>query len=160
VSAITTQQRPHPRHQFREGERLDEVVIGAVVEARDAVVERVPSGEHQHSRLRIGVGPHTTTHLATVDTRHRDVEAQQVVGVDRGLVEGVGSIVRDIHGVALASQTARHRVGQFDLVVDHQDSHPPTVPSSSSRRRARVGPGSERAALYGGLRSFVVNSRP
>jgi hypothetical protein len=43
-------QRPHPGQQFLEGERLDQVVVGAKIEPDDAVAHRVPRREDEHVR--------------------------------------------------------------------------------------------------------------
>ena len=47
VASAPAQQRAHARHQLAQRERLDEVVVGAGVEAGDAVVDRVARGQHQ-----------------------------------------------------------------------------------------------------------------
>ena len=78
---LTSQQRTHPSQQLGEGERLDEVVVGAVVEPGHPVLEGVAGGEHQHPWRRVEpeVGADLAAHLAPVDAGHGDVEADQVV---------------------------------------------------------------------------------
>ena len=43
-------ERAQAGEQLHEGERLDEVVVGPAVEARDAVLHGVAGGEHEHRR--------------------------------------------------------------------------------------------------------------
>jgi len=121
---VAAQQRPHPGQQLGEGERLHEVVVGAVVEPRHAVVEAVPCGQHQHARLHLErLGPQLPAHLAPVRTGHGDVEADQVVGVDERLGEGLVAVVGHVDRVAVAPQPSGDGLGQLLLVVDDQHSH-------------------------------------
>jgi hypothetical protein len=48
--AWTPLQRPDARHQLAEVEGLDEVVVGAGIEALDAIGRRVARGQHQERR--------------------------------------------------------------------------------------------------------------
>ena len=67
------QERAQARVQLAQGEGLDEVVVGARVEARDAVVDGVARGEQEH-RHALARGPQPAGHLEPVDARHGDVE--------------------------------------------------------------------------------------
>ena len=71
------------------------------------------------------------TDLATIHAGHRDVETDEVVAVEDGLLECVGTIVGDIDGIALPPQTPRHGIGQFDLIIDHEHSHAGNVAARS-----------------------------
>ncbi len=51
AAAAAPQQCPHPGHQFREPERLADVVVGARVEADDEVHLVGACGEHQHGEV-------------------------------------------------------------------------------------------------------------
>ena len=73
------QQRPQPRLQLGERERLHQVVVGAGVEAVDPVGDRVARGQHQH-RGAIAGGSHPPADLEPVDPGHRDVEHGRVDG--------------------------------------------------------------------------------
>ena len=50
VVARTSQQRTDPGLQFAQRERLDQVVVGADIEPLNAIVDRIPSGQHQDRR--------------------------------------------------------------------------------------------------------------
>ena len=51
-AAAAPQQRAQPREHLGERARLHHVVVGARVEARDAVVDAVAPGEHEHRQRR------------------------------------------------------------------------------------------------------------
>ena len=57
------QQRAYAREQLAQCERLDEVVVGAGVEAGDAVVDLLARGEHQHRRA-VAARAQAPAHLA------------------------------------------------------------------------------------------------
>ena len=57
-------------------EGLDDVVVGAGVEAGDFVAERVARGQHQDGRARLR-GPHAPTDLEAVEAGQHDVEQEQ-----------------------------------------------------------------------------------
>src|SRR5437763_1433791 len=67
------EQRPEPRLELLERERLDQVVVGAHVQAGDAVVDRVPGGEHQDGGAVTGPA-HAPRHLQAVHAGHGDVQ--------------------------------------------------------------------------------------
>ena len=115
---------PDPRLELLEVERLDQVVVGALVQAGDPVAGRVAGGQHQHpGRLADVVGPDAPHHLDAVQAGQVQVEADHVVVVDARLVDGLVPVVGDVDGVALPTQAARDRVGQVGLVLDDQHPH-------------------------------------
>ncbi len=46
--AAAAQQRSEPRDEFGESERLDKVIVGAAVEAEDAILTRVTRGQNEY----------------------------------------------------------------------------------------------------------------
>ena len=123
----TAEEGPDPGEQLGEGERLDEVVVGAVVEPGDAVGETVARGQHQHPRRRLPVRAlgrdDPAAHLPAVDTREVEIETDQVVRVDGRLDERVAAVVGDVHRIALATEPERDRVREVRLVLDDQQAH-------------------------------------
>ena len=79
ILARAAQQRAHARQQLAQRERLDEVVVGAGVEARDAVVDLFAGGEHQHGRP-VAALAQAPADLQAVDVGHRHVEDHDLVG--------------------------------------------------------------------------------
>ena len=71
-------ERAQPRDELGERERLDEVVVGAAVEAGDAVLDRVARGEHEHGRPDAVVAQ-AAADLEAVDAGQHHVEHDRVV---------------------------------------------------------------------------------
>ena len=74
------EQCAQPRLQLAHVERLDEVVVGAGVQAVDPVADRVARGEHE-DRHAVAGRAQPPRHLEAVDVRQADVEHH---GVRRG----------------------------------------------------------------------------
>jgi hypothetical protein len=129
-SSEPTQQRPDPRRDLVERERLDEVVVGPLVEAGDPVVDGVARGEHQDprrghlvGRRQGGIGADPPAQVEAVGVGQVEVQAHQVVRGDRQSLHRLGTVVGHVDGVALAPEPPGQRVGQVDLVLDHQQPH-------------------------------------
>ena len=118
-------------------DRAIERLLVALLAKGHVLLEGVAGGEHQDARLdrEIEVGAHLPADLSSVGARHRDVEADQVVGVDADLVERLVAVVGDVDGVALAAQAPGQGIGQVDLVFDHQQAHAPQA--TTARRKVR-----------------------
>ena len=116
------QQRAHARQQFHEGEGLHQVIVGALFQALDAVVQRAARAQNQDRRPDLAVAD-ALQHLQAVHIGQHEVQNHQVVigGVD--VVERRRAGGRGIHGVARALQTAAQEVGDALFVLDDQDSH-------------------------------------
>ena len=71
------EQRADAGQQLLERERLDEVVVGAGVEARDAVRDRVARREHQ-DRCPVAVAAEPAAHREAVELGHEDVEHDEL----------------------------------------------------------------------------------
>ena len=117
-------QRAQPRLDLAQVERLAQVVVGAGVEAGDALVGAVARGQHQHRRAvaararlaqrrpcqaaagRAGSGRAARRRTAARATGGRRLAACAAVDA----VAGVG-------------QAAQHHVAQHGVVFDQQDSH-------------------------------------
>ena len=77
LGAAAPGQRLQPRQQFQERERLDQVVVGAVVQAADAVLDAVARGQHDDRRLaHAAQGPQ---HREAVHARQHRVQHDHVV---------------------------------------------------------------------------------
>ena len=113
------EQRAHARHQLAQGERLDEVVVRAGVQAGDAVVDLLARGEHQHRRA-VAALAHTPAHFQAVEHRHRDVEDDRVVGALAEALQRVAAVAGERDLVALERQRPRQRVLDGGLVVNDQ----------------------------------------
>ena len=119
-------ERAQPREQLRERERLDEVVVGAAVEARDAVGDRVARGQHQHRRPDAG-SAQPAADLEAVDARQHHVEHDRVVVVRLGHPERVLAAARDVGGEPLVDEAAADQARHPQLVLDDQNAHAPIL---------------------------------
>ena len=130
------QERAQPGEQLLALERLDEVVVGAGVEALDARLDRVARGEHEDRHV-VG-GAQAPRDLDAVELRQPEVEDHEVGVVGRGLVERGLAVAGDAHVVAVQPQRALEDLG--DLVVVLDDEHPgiaaDTVHAGERVRRA------------------------
>ena len=120
VGRGATQQRAHAGVQLIERERLDEVVVGTGVEARDAVADRVAGGQHQDRRA---VAPlaHPPADGQAVEAWHRDVEHDRVEVSARELVQRFSAVCGAFHVIALDDERAPQRAGECWVVVHDQE---------------------------------------
>jgi hypothetical protein len=117
--AGTAQQRAHAREQLAQRERLDQVVVGAHVQAGDAVVDLAARGEHQH-RCVVAALAQAPAHLQPVHARHRDVEDDRLVRGAPQLLERLVSVAGLGHVVVFQRQCSEQRILHGGLVVDDQ----------------------------------------
>ena len=113
---------PQAGRQLGEGERLDQVVVGAGVEPGDAVGHGVARGQEQDRGLHAPAAQ-PAADLEPVDAGQHDVEDDRVVGGDGDPVERLFAAAGEVDGVALLGQPAAEQAGQPRLVFDHQDAH-------------------------------------
>ena len=149
------QQRPHARQQLDEGERLHQVIVGALFEAFDAVVERAARAQNQDRRAGLAVAD-LLQHLQAVHIGQHEVENHQVVigGVD--VVERGGAVGRGIHGVSRALEAAAEEVGDALFILDDQDSH---CVLSLPNRPSRAGTGLLPRAVFSAPRLLLLDDR-
>ena len=108
--------------QLLQVERLDEVVVGAGVEALDAGVDRVARGEHQDRH--VAVGAQLLAHLDAVELRQPEVEDHGVGLEHAGLVERGLAVLGEPHVVALAAQGTTDDIPDIGVVFDYEHSCP------------------------------------
>ena len=113
------QQRAQAGQQLLALEGLDEVVVGAGVEALDARLERVARGEHEDRHVVGRAQP--ARHLHAVELGQPEVEDDEVGVERRRLVERRLAVGGDAHLVALQAQRALQDLG--DLLVVFDDEH-------------------------------------
>eukprot|EP01132_Coremiostelium_polycephalum_P019197 gene19196-biopygen10481 len=109
------------RHQFGEGKRLDQVIVGAQLQALDAVGNIVPGGQEQHRR--VGFLAQATQHFPAVHLRHHHVQHDHVERGFQGLVQTVHAIAGKAHGVTQFLQAVKQVVARLGLVFDYEDIH-------------------------------------
>src|SRR5690606_24943335 len=121
---VPAQQGAHPGQQLGEGERFDQVVVCALVQAADPVVQPVAGGDHDDPHGVAVVGPpYGAAQVEAVAAGQVEVEQHQVVGVDLEFLLGLGRVEGDVDRVARAHQPYPQRIDQILFVLDHQQSH-------------------------------------
>ena len=117
------QQRPQPREQLLEGERLGQVVVGARVEPGDPVGDGLARGEDEHRQVVPGAAQ-PPAHLEPVEPRHHDVEDEGVGAVTAGdRVQGLLAVGGELDLVPVERQGPAQGVAHGPVVVDDEDPH-------------------------------------
>ncbi len=161
------QQGAHPRPQFGQGERLDEVVVRTGVEPVHAIAHGLTRGHHQDRRVVARV-PHAPCDLEPVEPGEADVEEDEVVGAFGELLERGGAVVGRGRGIAIDPKGTGDGVAHMTVVVDDEDGgggargrsvHGSTVTSGASPypRSGRSGAGAwaKSPDSYGVLRLLL-----
>ncbi|MNG07588.1 hypothetical protein D3C84_908980 [compost metagenome] len=107
------------RRQFRQGKRLDQVIIGARLEALQTVVQLIAGREHDHRRFAPGIFAQALAQGIAIDAGQHDIEHDQVVMLGGRQMQARQTILRAIHGIAFESQVIG-QVGQDIAVVFNQ----------------------------------------
>ena len=127
------QQRADPREQLLALERLRQVVVGAGVEAADAVLGLGASGQHQDRH--VALRAQAAADLDAVEAGQAEVEHDEVRDEAGGDVERLDAVGRGAHLVALVAQRAAQDVGDLLVVLDDEDA-------AAAGRRSRLSIGS------------------
>src|SRR5947209_8017889 len=120
--ARTPLQRAHSGDELPEIEGLDEVVVGARVQALDAVGRGIASGQHQDGGGPV-VAPCPGCDLDPGDTGHAPVEDGDVVLVELQLLDGVIAAIDRVDQVTRILETLDQDLTQAVIVLGHQDAH-------------------------------------
>ena len=120
-------QHPQSRRQLGEGEWLDQVIIGAGIEACHAIRHGVAGRQYQDRNLGAG-RPQATAGLVAVDSGQHHVEddgIEPVFGIhpDQRVLAGG----HEVDGVALLREAAPEERNEAHLIFDHQDMHNPNT---------------------------------
>ena len=114
--------RAQPHHDFLHAERLDEIIVGAGLEAFDLFGPPVARSEDQHGQFaaRRAPGPQ---HGDPVDFRQAEIEHGGVIDFRVAQMLAVLAVGRDVDDEILRPQRAGDRVGQKIVVLDEKDFH-------------------------------------
>ena len=122
LARTAPQQRPQPGGQLGEGERLDQVVVGAGVETAHPITHAVARGEHQHRRPALA-RTQLAAYLEAVEQRQHRVEHDGVVADLGAAEERVLAVTGDVDGVALFLEASLQQRCHPHLVFDYKNSH-------------------------------------
>ena len=141
LAAAAPRQRVQPRHQLQERERLDQIVVGAVLQAADPVLDAVACGQHDHRCLLDAA--QCPDDGETVDAGQHGIEDDDVVVVGERQVLAVDAVVGDVDGAALLGQALVQVLRRLRLVLDDEQLHGGAIMRSRhhGRHRQRTSPG-------------------
>ena len=114
------EQRAEPGEQLVERERLGEVVVGAGIQARDAVGDLVAGRQHEDRGAALA-RPQPPAHGEAVEDRHHDVEDDHVRLAQRDRLEGLRAVVHRLDVVALDAEGEDERLAHAAVVLGDED---------------------------------------
>ncbi len=120
--AGAAQQGPQARHQLLEIEGLDQIVVRAALQPRDALMQSTASGEHQDRRA-ILPAAHLPQHRRTIAIGQAQIQDHRRIA--RAL-QGVGGVLGRFGLVdieALRFQAPAQQLGQLFVILDDQQPH-------------------------------------
>ena len=112
------QQRGDPGRQVLAGERLDQVVVGAVVEQPDDLRLLVPGGRDDDRRR--GDRAHHLQRLAAVQVGEAEVKDDHVGRIVADLPDPVERGARRAHGVRPLGEVGGHRRADIRVILDNE----------------------------------------
>ncbi|MCY1546981.1 hypothetical protein D9M68_830120 [compost metagenome] len=116
----TAQQRLDARQQLGDGKGFGEVVVGPEFQTQHAVEFGGFGRQHQDGGV-VAARAQGLAHLQPVQSRHHQVEHQQVVpdfGLQRQRRRSIAGLA---HAVAGAAQVQRQQIPDIGLVLGNQD---------------------------------------
>ena len=119
VGLTAAQDGLHPGDELARAERLGDVVVGAELEAEDAVDLAVAGGEEQHRH--VARGAQSAAHLEAVDVGQADVEQHDLRPMLRDQLEPAFAVRGLQHSESGLAQVHVEQVGDVRIVLDHHD---------------------------------------
>ena len=77
LAVAAAEQRVDAGEQLGEGERLDEIIVGSLLQPVDAIVDRAERGQHQHRR-RHACGAQRAQHRQAVEPGQHAIEDDEI----------------------------------------------------------------------------------
>ena len=113
---------PHSRQQLPNLERLDEVIVGAEIEAPDPIVEPIARRNDEHRRVQ-PLAPRGLQQVETVSAGQAQIEQNDRMRAvaQRGL--GLPSVAHPVDGHAFRLERARQALSNHHVVFDQQNAH-------------------------------------
>ncbi len=108
---------------------LDHVVVGARVEAGDAVADRIARGGDQHRHV-VAPPAQAAQHIEAVAARQTQVEQHQVIAM--GAQGGVGhlAVAHPVDRIVLPAQQVEQRLADHGVVFYEQQAHEIEAPTA------------------------------
>ena len=115
--ALASQEGPDAGQQFPAVEGLGQVVVGAGIQALDAVHHVGFCGEHQDGDGAV-VAAQLPGHLITVHAGEHHVQDHQIVDAQLGILEARIAVKSGLHFIAPGAQHGRHGLRQKDFIFN------------------------------------------
>src|SRR5580765_8470034 len=135
------------RRQLARGERVDEVVVGAEVQASDPVLE-VSAGRQRDHGAGAPALPQALQHDQAVERGERQVEHDGVIAFGGEQRVGLRAVVGRVDCVAVLLQRLGEPRGQLEAVFHQEQTH--------VQGRVKTVEGHDRSALLGVARSNTL----
>ena len=120
IGVHAAQQRAGAGDQLARAERLDQVVVGAQLQADDAIFDLALSGKHDDGH--IGVVADGAADALAGDAREHEVEDDQVEVMLAELLQGLLAVADGGYPVVLALEVGRYRIADGLLVLNQQNT--------------------------------------
>src|SRR6185436_10108965 len=126
----------HARQQLLERERLDQIVVGAGVQALHAVLDAVARGQHEHVRP-VRLLAQAREHAQAVELGQQEIEHEDVVGIVARVARAELAVAGDVDGESGAREADTQRLAQGLGILDDQYAHLASgLGCGAARRRA------------------------
>ena len=122
MAGRTANDRAEARDQFFRLEGLGQVVVGAGVDAGDALGPGAARRQHQDRRRHAG-GAQLAHHRQAVEPRQAEVENDPVEVFRSGARPGFLAVGAGLHDIAGLSQMGADLGGDLRFVFDHERAH-------------------------------------
>ena len=119
---MTAHDAPDTGAQFRQMERLGQVIVGPELEPLDLVIERIPGRNDDHAG-RFALPPELFEYPQAAAVGQHDVQQDTVVIVSGDLFERRCVIGRLLDHILFAAQRLHHDLPQGGFVFDNQYFH-------------------------------------
>jgi hypothetical protein len=126
------QHAAHPGDELAGAERLDDVVVGAQLQADDPVRLVALGGQHD-DRGRV-LGADLAAHLQAIHTRQHQIQDDQVRDVGAEGRQRGRAVLGRLDAITLTFQVVLHDLADGRFVIDDQDpfpGHAPSLPAST-----------------------------
>ena len=117
---LAAQHRMNARHEFARVERLRQVIVGAHLEADDAIHVFTLRGEHDDRRAVVAAAQAAADRQA-VFAREHQVEHEQVETLAHPELVHCGRVFRDVDIETLLAEIAAQQIAQARVVVDDEN---------------------------------------
>src|SRR5260221_7574195 len=125
----------HPRRKLAGIKWLWKIIIGAKLQAHNAVHILAARGKHEHRNP--ATGAEALENFKTVHARQHDIQDNQVIAALLRLFQSLSAFIHAVNTVTLALQKLLEQRAQFSVVIDDQQAHNITISPAHQSPAAR-----------------------